>query len=142
MSSPVSRDEPPGGPSLSAGLADLDRRLRALQDELAAAEAPAPSPSPSGSAEPAPPPAASDPAAPERLAEELAVAIIARADAQAERIVEAAHERVRFLSRQAEELLELQESLRRSARELIDAYAEALARLEASDEQEPGPPIA
>ena len=126
MSSPVSRDEPPGGPSLSAGLADLDRRLRALQEELAAAEAPPP------------PPTEPDPAAPERLAEELAVAIIARADAQAERIVEAAHERVRSLSRQAEELVELQESLRRSARELIDAYAEALARLEgAPDGSEP-----
>lgn len=118
MSSPVSRDEPPGGPSLSAGLADLDRRLRALQEELAAAEAPPP------------PPAEPDPAAPERLAEELAVAIIARAEAQAERIVEAAHERVRSMTRQAEELLRLQEGLRRSARELLDTYAEALARLE------------
>ena len=118
MSSPVSRDEPPGGPSLSAGLADLDRRLRALQEELAAAEAPPP------------PPAEPDPAAPERLAEELAMAIIARAEAQAERIVEAAHERVRSMTRQAEELLRLQEGLRRSARELLDTYAEALARLE------------
>jgi len=118
VSSPVSRDEPPGGPSLSAGLADLDRRLRALQEELAAAEAPPP------------PPAEPDPAAPERLAEELAMAIIARAEAQAERIVEAAHERVRSMTRQAEELLRLQEGLRRSARELLDTYAEALARLE------------
>ncbi len=126
MSSPVSRDEPPGGPSLSAGLADLDRRLRALQEELAAAEAPPP------------PPAEPDPAAPERLAEELAMAIIARAEAQAERIVEAAHERVRSMTRQAEELLRLQEGLRRSARELLDTYAEALARLEgAPDGSEP-----
>jgi len=126
VSSPVSRDEPPGGPSLSAGLADLDRRLRALQEELAAAEAPPP------------PPAEPDPAAPERLAEELAMAIIARAEAQAERIVEAAHERVRSMTRQAEELLRLQEGLRRSARELLDTYAEALARLEgAPDGSEP-----
>jgi len=140
VSSPVSRDDPPGAPSLSAGLADLDRRLRALQEELAAAEAPAPSP-PTGP-EPGPRPVASDPAAPERLAEELAVAIIARAEAQAQRIVKAAHERVRSMNRQAEELLELREGLRRSARELIDTYEEALARLEASGGEERGEPIA
>ncbi len=135
----VSRDEPSGGPSLSSELAELDRRLRALQEELAAAERPR--------ASAAAPLAArresrTDLAAPERLAEELAVAIIARAEEHAERIVAAAHERVRAINQQAEELLGLQESLRRSARELLQTHAEALARLEAAGGEEPRAPIA
>jgi hypothetical protein len=111
-------------PNLRTGLADIDRRLRALQDELGAADAP-----PEPTREPAAP--AAPAREPDRTAEDLALAIIARAEAQASRIVESAHARVVALNTQAAELMHLRDALRRSARELIAEYDSALRRLEA-----------
>jgi hypothetical protein len=121
-------------PELRTGLADIDRKLRALQDELAAAgsggaAAPLPAVTPHPpSPPPAPPRTPAGDAA--RTAEDLALAIIARAEEQASRIVDDAHERVVALNRQAEQLMALRDGLRRSARELLDTYASALAQIE------------
>jgi hypothetical protein len=120
-------------PNLRTGLADIDRRLRALQDELASADAPAEALGPPA---PAPP---REPAAVDRTAEDLALAIIARAEAQAGQIVDAAHDRVVALNTQAAELMHLRDSLRRSARELIAEYDAALRRLDAGFGEPPAP---
>lgn len=121
-------------PGLRTGLADIDRKLRALQEELAAADSgdaaaaglPASTPVPP----PPPAPAPSPPAEASRTAEDLALAIISRAEEQASRIVDEAHERVVALNRQAEQLMALRDDLRQSARELLDRYTSALAQIE------------
>jgi hypothetical protein len=122
-------------PDLRTGLADIDRRLRALQDELASADAP---PAPDLPREADPPREVSD-----RAAEDLALAIIARAEEQAGRIVEAAHDRVVALNTQAVELMHLRDALRRSARELLAEFDTALRRLESSfgDARPPAPAL-
>lgn len=126
-------------PGLRTGLADIDRKLRALQEELAAADSGDASPlaAPPEAADPPalpPLPAAAPPPAPvaeaSRTAEDLALAIIGRAEEQASRIVDEAHERVVALNRQAEQLMALRDGLRRSARELLDRYAAALEQIE------------
>jgi hypothetical protein len=128
-------------PELRTGLADIDRKLRALQEELAAADADLPEledlapaqprplptpPTPPAAARPPPPPAARA----DRTAEDLALAIIGRAEEQASRIVDEAHERVVALNRQAEQLMALRDGLRQSARELLDRYSAALEQIE------------
>jgi len=65
-----------------------------------------------------------------RTAEDLALAIIGRAEEQASRIVDEAHERVVALNRQAEQLMALRDGLRHSARELLDRYSAALEQIE------------
>ncbi|MGI8580357.1 MAG: hypothetical protein ACR2K9_07410 [Solirubrobacteraceae bacterium] len=137
------------GPALRTGLADIDRKLRALQEELAAADSgdaatlpgpPAPTPPP-----PSPPapsaPAPSPPAEASPPAEDLALAIIGRAEEQASRIVGEAHERVVALSRQAEQLMALRDGLRQSARELLERYASALAQIEQDTAGPAWPPV-
>lgn len=125
-------------PGLRTGLADIDRKLRALQEELAAADSgdaappapPAAAAHPAPSPPPVPAPASSPPAEASRTAEDLALAIIGRAEEQARRIVDEAHERVVALNRQAEQLMTLRDDLRQSARELLDRYSSALAQIE------------
>jgi hypothetical protein len=134
-------------PGLRTGLADIDRKLRALQEELAAAD-PGDDPDVASAADPIVPPAtapivppAVPPAPPpvpppapvaesSRTAEDLALAIIGRAEEQASRIIDDAHERVVALNRQAEQLMALRDGLRESARELLDRYSAALEQIE------------
>jgi hypothetical protein len=129
-------------PDLRTGLADIDRRLRALQEELSGVDAPPRQPPPPRDPEPdrpvrEPPRHTSAPAPPrDRTAEDLALAIIARAEQQASDIVSAAHDRVVALNRQAQELMELRDGLRRSARELLRDYDAALTRLEGGESLE------
>lgn len=119
---------------LRTGLADIDRKLRALQEELAAADSgdPAAAEPPAAAAPPAtaPAPTPSPPAEASRTAEDLALAIIGRAEEQASRIVDEAHDRVVALNRQAEQLMALRDDLRQSARELLDRYSTALTEIE------------
>jgi hypothetical protein len=147
---------------VESSLADMDRKLRELQKELAmvsrepqpppAAEpAPEPEPEPEPLAAaptpppPAPPPEAAAPDPPDPpdaptaplAAESQAEAIVAEARAEAARIVDEAAARVAAIGRQIDELQRLRDEVQRSARALVEEYERAL-RYEAAPE--PAPP--
>jgi len=112
---------------VQSSLADMDRKLRELQRELAmvgrSPEEPAPPPVPDP---PQPPPAARVEAAAE--AGEQAEAIVADARAEAAHIVDQAAARVAAIGEQIDELQRLHDDLQRSARALVDEYERALRR--------------
>ena len=151
---------------VESSLADMDRKLRELQKELAmvgqepqppAAPEPTPEatpeppaadptpPPPTAPSEPVPPVAQSDPVAPvapeaptaPRAAESQAQAIVAEARAEAARIVDEAAARVAAIGGQIDELQRLRDEVQRSARALVEEYERAL-RYEAAPE--PAPP--
>jgi hypothetical protein len=97
---------------VQASLAEMDRKLRELQRELAMVSRPTQTPPP-----PPEPPAA---------AETAAQAIVAEARAEAARIVDEAAARVAEIGEQIDELQRLREDLQRSARALVDEYERAL----------------
>jgi len=151
---------------VESSLADMDRKLRELQKELAmvgqepqppAAPEPTPEatpeppaadptpPPPTAPSEPVPPVAQSEPVAPvapeaptaPRAAESQAQAIVAEARAEAARIVDEAAARVAAIGGQIDELQRLRDEVQRSARALVEEYERAL-RYEAAPE--PAPP--
>ncbi|HEV7462126.1 MAG TPA: hypothetical protein VGN78_16455 [Solirubrobacteraceae bacterium] len=148
---------------VQSSLADMDRKLRELQRELAmvsrgpeetAASPPAPEPpapaASSAAPEPPPPPTiptspppppAAPPGAPEASAdaEAQAQAIVADARAEAARIVDQAAARVAAIGEQIDELQRLRDDLQRSARALVDEYERALSR-GAGDGADPAAP--
>jgi hypothetical protein len=125
-------DTSPGAVDLEVGLAEIDRRLREIQDELAAA-----SPLPS-------PPAA---AKPEHRGRSGPLADLLQRAASARRAVAAVREQVRAESppgptpdteHQAQVLREVRNDLHESIVELLDRYTSALAAsLDAGSATEP-----
>ena len=103
---------------VQSSLADMDRKLRELQRELAmvgrSPEQPAPAPVP----EPPQPPAAA-PAGATVETDAQAEAIVADARAEAARIVDQAGARVAAIGEQIDELQRLRDDLQRSARALV-----------------------
>jgi hypothetical protein len=117
---------------VQSSLADMDRKLRELQRELAMVsrgpEGTAFSP-PAFSAPPPPPPPDTAPAPAaeaEAQAQAKAQEIIADARAEAARIVGEAAERVAAIGRQIDELQRLRDELQRSAQALVEEYERAL----------------
>jgi hypothetical protein len=114
---------------VQSSLADMDRKLRELQRELALVgrrpDEPAPPPGP---APPGPPPAAPVRANADADADARAQAIVADARAEAAHIVEQAAARVAAIGEQIDELQRLRDDLQRSARALVDEYERALRR--------------
>ncbi len=119
---------------MQSSLADMDRKLRELQRELAMVgrgpEEPAATPAPEG---PAPPSSGPDPpqppaATPAAEAGEKAEGIVADARAEAAHIVDQAAARVAAIGEQIDELQRLRDDLQRSARALVDEYERALRR--------------
>jgi hypothetical protein len=116
---------------VQSSLAEMDRKLRELQRELAMVSRPpdqAAPPEPAR-ADPAPPPAPT-PEAPNTIAdaEAEAQAIVADARAEAARIVEEAAAGVAAIAGQIEEFQRLREELQHSATALIEEYERALRR--------------
>jgi hypothetical protein len=112
---------------VQSSLADMDRKLRELQRELAmvgrSPEQPAPAPVP----EPPQPPATA-PAGATVETDAQAQAIVADARAEAARIVDQAGARVAAIGEQIDELQRLRDDLQRSARALVEEYERALRR--------------
>jgi len=112
---------------VQSSLADMDRKLRELQRELAmVGRSPEEPAAPPVSHPPQPPPAARVEAAAE--AGEQAEAIVADARAEAVHIVDQAAARVAAIGEQIDELQRLRDDLQRSARALVDEYERALRR--------------
>ncbi len=112
---------------MQSSLADMDRKLRELQRELAmVGRSPEEPAAPPVSHPPQPPPAARVEAAAE--AGEQAEAIVADARAEAVHIVDQAAARVAAIGEQIDELQRLRDDLQRSARALVDEYERALRR--------------
>ena len=115
---------------VQSSLAEMDRKLRELQRELAMVgrrpDEPAPPPAP----EPPPPPPPPAPAPTEATgdADAQAQAIVAEARAEAARIVDQAAVRVEAIGEQIDELQRLRDDLQRSSRALVDEYERALRR--------------
>ncbi len=114
---------------VQSSLAEMDRKLRELQRELAMVSRPseqAPPPAPPR-ADPAPPPA---PEAPDTVADAEAQArrIVADARAEAARIVDEAAAGVAAIGGQIDEFQRLREELQRSATALVEEYERALRR--------------
>jgi hypothetical protein len=113
---------------VQSSLADMDRKLRELQRELAMVSrspedpAPAPVPEPPPPSPPAAPPAATG------EADAQAQAIVAEARAEAAHIVDQAAARVAAIGEQIDELQRLRDDLQRSARAPVDEYERALGR--------------
>jgi hypothetical protein len=124
---------------VQSSLADMDRKLRELQRELAmvgrSPEEPAPPPVPDP---PQPPLAAPAEAAAE--AGGRAEAIVADARAEAAHIVDQAAARVAAIGEQIDELQRLRDDLQRSARALVDEYERALRRGAADGAAPPAAP--
>lgn len=126
------------GRDLLSSLAELDRKLRELQDEVSGAAAAGPAPSPSRMQ------TGADDDATVRAQE-----LIAAAEARAGAIVENARERVAGLSAQIEELTRLRDALLRTTRDLlapsrqgVEAAAQRVEEIEregAGSEMGPGP---
>jgi len=118
---------------VQSSLAEMDRKLRELQRELAMVSRPsnqaAPTAPARADADPAPAPAPA-PKAPNTVAdaEAEAQAIVADARAEAARIVEEAAAGVAAIAGQIEEFQRLREELQRSATALIEEYERALRR--------------
>jgi hypothetical protein len=124
---------------VQSSLADMDRKLRELQRELAMVsrgpEGTAFSP-PAFSAPPPPPPPDTAPApaaGAEAQAQAKAQEIVADARAEAARIVGEAAERVAAIGRQIDELQRLRDELRQSAQALVEEYERALRTAPAGD---------
>jgi vacuolar-type H+-ATPase subunit H len=139
---------------VQSSLAEMDRKLRELQRELALVTRPANQAAPTQPARPGagPDPAstpapATAPEAPHTVAdaEAQAQAIVADARAEAARIVEEAAAGVAAIAGQIEEFQRLREELQRSATALIEEYERALRRAPSpdaapEDEATPAPP--
>jgi vacuolar-type H+-ATPase subunit H len=135
---------------VQSSLAEMDRKLRELQRELAMVSRPADeaAPTPAARADPDPAPApdaATDAPNPIADAEAQAEAIVADARAEAARIVDEAAAGVAAIAGQIEEFQRLREELQRSAKALIEEYERALRRAPAPDtapeaEATPAPP--
>jgi len=109
----------PGGGDVSQTLADLERKLRDLEEALAtstpgAAPSASPPPPPPPAYAPPPPPPAPPPPRPD-----------------ADRLIADARARLGGLNEQVDELLRFREQLHRTARELEAEYARVLARIAA-----------
>lgn len=114
---------------MQSSLADMDRKLRELQRELALVGRSPDEPAPQPAADPSQPsasPAAAPPAPAD--ADEQAEAIVADARAEAAHIVDQAAARVAAIGEQIDELQRLRDDLQRSARALVDEYERALSR--------------
>jgi hypothetical protein len=135
---------------VQSSLAEMDRKLRELQRELALVTRPANQAAPTQPARPDPDPAstaapATTPEAPHTVADAEAQAIVADARAEAARIVEEAAAGVAAIAGQIEEFQRLREELQRSATALIEEYERALRRAPSpdaapEDEATPAPP--
>ena len=112
---------------MQSSLADMDRKLRELQRELALVGRSSDEPAPQPAADPAPPSASAEPEAPAEAGEQ-AEAIVADARAEAAHIVDQAAARVAAIGEQIDELQRLRDDLQRSARALVDEYERALSR--------------
>jgi hypothetical protein len=112
---------------VQSSLADMDRKLRELQRELAmvgrSPDQPAPAPGPE-----APQPSAAAPAGATVETDAQAQAIVADARAEAARIVDQAGARVAAIGEQIDELQRLRDDLQRSARALVEEYERVLRR--------------
>jgi hypothetical protein len=119
-----------GRRDVQSSLADMDRKLRELQRELAMVgrrpDEPAPPPAPEPP--PPPPPPAAAPTEATGDADAQAQAIVAEARAEAARIVDQAAVRVEAIGEQIDELQRLRDDLQRSSRALVDEYERALRR--------------
>jgi hypothetical protein len=122
---------------VQSSLAEMDRKLRELQRELAMVSRPTDQAAATAPAradpDPAPAPAAGPDAAsgsrnPIADAEAQADAIVADARAEAARIVDEAADGVAAIAGQIEEFQRLREELQRSAKALIEEYERALRR--------------
>jgi hypothetical protein len=111
---------------VQSSLADMDRKLRELQRELALVGRSPDEPAPHPAADP-PQPSAAPPDAPAEAGEQ-AEAIVADARAEAAHIVDQAAARVAAIGEQIDELQRLRDDLQRSARALVDEYERALSR--------------
>lgn len=129
---------------VQSSLAEMDRKLRELQRELAMVnrrpEVPFPAPPPASdpglaAGEPTMPPPTAEPVAPAPppppsgampAAEAEARAIVAGARAEAARIVEEAAASVAAIGQQIDELQRVRDELERSARALVEEYERAL----------------
>jgi hypothetical protein len=114
---------------VQSSLAEMDRKLRELQRELAMVSRPSDQAAPTAPA-PANPDPPRAPEAPNTIAdaEAEAQAIVADARAEAARIVEEAAAGVAAIAGQIEEFQRLREELQRSATALIEEYERALRR--------------
>jgi hypothetical protein len=112
---------------VQSSLADMDRKLRELQRELALVGRSPDEPAPQPAADPPQPSAAPAPEAPAEAGEQ-AEAIVADARAEAAHIVDQAAARVAAIGEQIDELQRLRDDLQRSARALVDEYERALNR--------------
>jgi len=110
---------------VQSSLADMDRKLRELQRELAMVGGRPEEPAPPPAAEPPRPPSA---AAVRATADAQAQAIVAEARAEAARIVDQAAARVAAIGEQIDELQRLRDDLQRSASALVEEYERALRR--------------
>jgi hypothetical protein len=114
---------------VQSSLAEMDRKLRELQRELAMVSRPSDQAAPTAPAradpDPSPAPKARNTIAD---AEAEAQAIVADARAEAARIVEEAAAGVAAIAGQIEEFQRLREELQRSATALIEEYERALRR--------------
>jgi hypothetical protein len=120
---------------VQSSLADMDRKLRELQRELAMVSRGPEGPAFSPPAFSATPPAPDPPPAPAAEADAHAKAqeIVADARAEAARIVGEAAERVAAIGRQIDELQRLRDELRQSAQALVEEYERALRTAPAGD---------
>jgi hypothetical protein len=116
-----------GRRDVQSSLADMDRKLRELQRELAMVGRSPQEPAPAPEAAPSAPPSAA-PAEAAAEADAQAQEIVAEARAEAAHIVDQAAARVAAIGEQIDELQRLRDDLQRSARALVEEYERALAR--------------